>query len=881
MRPKRKRFIKGKGCLSEEFKAHIRKMALADPDVVARLSSQEVLEMKKLEKKTKKRKKKCSERKRKNSGNYVTIDFDDDDKAPVKEKKVVTLSFDSDNEDPLESMVDDSADILPSSLSSSRSLVNQGSSGNDNDIMITNNNDALETFDSESDLSVENEDHIVDYHLSYQLELRKQNCLVPADPRFLKVAIPDFDQQKANLKRNKYVVVTRKYFQKNEDVDGNWIYFCSCDKATSTYIESLSFDADLSQDIKECCIHINCLVPIIAEIDYWEEEESIIGYQESFIREDEISDILREKGKILVVYRGSVGIVSNERSQLICYVCSSGVCIHCNEVRRRRDDKDSNNPAFFDEFLESAHSVSSERNRKAISCNRIPFHADENMTRNLHLHPCQYLKTEDSLLVCQDNISCCSEIIGVSSRRLKLFMKNTYFECIVNDSRCTGCGAFQSYDGLNDSILNMGKFLIHYSLMRDYMFHFLHGKSCTLHGYYEVFSLSQKSSGHEKCELTYKDFKDSWYSFLELLDIDFNEGSICKICKQDPAAIICDATSLGHQKKFSALVLQENPSELCTQKFSKHADRLAIADKDLRDSFKEWVTKKNASMEFSKKLEIIYPVIFRTLKWARDTFGDDLPKSIKLFFKCLYSSSPVCSYFGENDLNLSLRMLEPKCKSDAALMKKFQLKLPLLFNILTDCNLETCLPEEHWKGLLLYLSDKTGIPYRYASDVYSGGSFIEENELSSFPNLPPLRPRGSYEQDAINTKYGNCRKNYKGHPNLTSGIFTIYCPHAPDYIVYDNNCSLHSYCLNRDPLFFRWTKFLIDRFHWKNHTACGTGYCMNIYSELEKMNSQINEQQNAATKRLKTQLSYMRPDHFMSHCRFFIWYRNYLKQSAL
>ena len=56
---------------------------------------------------------------------------------------------------------------------------------------------------------------------------------------------------------------------------------------------------------------------------------------------------------------------------------------------------------------------------------------------------------------------------------------------------------------------------------------------------------------------------------------------------------------------------------------------------------------------------------------------------------------------------------------------------------------------------------------------------------------------------------------------------------------------------------------------------------MNIYHEFDWINSQINEQQNAATKRLKTQLSYMRPDHFMAHVKFFIWYRNYLKHNLL
>ena len=45
---------------------------------------------------------------------------------------------------------------------------------------------------------------------------------------------------------------------------------------------------------------------------------------------------------------------------------------------------------------------------------------------------------------------------------------------------------------------------------------------------------------------------------------------------------------------------------------------------------------------------------------------------------------------------------------------------------------------------------------------------------------------------------------------------------APKVVVYDSACNLHAYCLNinyRDPLFFKSTWFLVDRFHWPNHTG--------------------------------------------------------------
>ena len=42
---------------------------------------------------------------------------------------------------------------------------------------------------------------------------------------------------------------------------------------------------------------------------------------------------------------------------------------------------------------------------------------------------------------------------------------------------------------------------------------------------------------------------------------------------------------------------------------------------------------------------------------------------------------------------------------------------------------------------------------------------------------------------------------------------------APRVIVYDNACNLHTYCLNRDPVFFKHSRFLIDRLHWRDHTG--------------------------------------------------------------
>lgn len=65
--------------------------------------------------------------------------------------------------------------------------------------------------------------------------------------------------------------------------------------------------------------------------------------------------------------------------------------------------------------------------------------------------------------------------------------------------------------------------------------------------------------------------------------------------------------------------------------------------------------------------------------------------------------------------------------------------------------------------------------------------------------------------------------------------------------------------------------WLIDIFF---SLACSLGYCMSKYPGFQFINSEVNEQENAKIKKLKTQLSYMTPENFLGHCKLFFWFRN-------
>ena len=117
---------------------------------------------------------------------------------------------------------------------------------------------------------------------------------------------------------------------------------------------------------------------------------------------------------------------------MYCCVCGNSFCKHCGEIRRRRGNKGTENTTYLNEFLEMDHSPSTERNLKPQSFCKIPFFPNDRMKRNLSAPPSSYLPVADSLCICQDELRCCAEMTGISARCVKLFTKNTYYECIGN-----------------------------------------------------------------------------------------------------------------------------------------------------------------------------------------------------------------------------------------------------------------------------------------------------------------------------------------------------------------------------------------------------------------------------------------------------------------
>lgn len=76
---------------------------------------------------------------------------------------------------------------------------------------------------------------------------------------------------------------------------------------------------------------------------------------------------------------------------------------------------------------------------------------------------------------------------------------------------------------------------------------------CTLFTYYSVWQeiMADANVANFKRSLSYHHWRFAWYSFLDLLDIDY-EGFCCPICGKDNGldTVICDTTALSFRQEL-------------------------------------------------------------------------------------------------------------------------------------------------------------------------------------------------------------------------------------------------------------------------------------------------------------------------------------------
>ena len=100
-----------------------------------------------------------------------------------------------------------------------------------------------------------------------------------------------------------------------------------------------------------------------------------------------------------------------------------------------------------------------------------------------------------------------------------------------------------------------------------------------------------------------------------------------------------------------------------------------------------------------------------------------------------------------------------------------------------------------------------------------------------------------------------------------------YMPDMPDELFYDFACSLSEYCLNREPDFFKNTRFWHDLFHAIGH-ICGINFRSTKVEELDSINSEICEQVNVYLQCIKYTGFHLSQEHFVFFLQFFLYLLN-------
>ena len=112
----------------------------------------------------------------------------------------------------------------------------------------------------------------------------------------------------------------------------------------------------------------------------------------------------------------------------------------------------------------------------------------------------------------------------------------------------------------------------------------------------------------------------------------------------------------------------------------------------------------------------------------------------------------------------------------------------------------------------------------------------------------------------------------EGRKDPFSAMFK-YMEEPPHEVFYDFACQLSEFCLNREPGFFRCTRFWHDLFHGITH-VCGDCFKSTRVCGMESLNTEICEQFNSYMQSVKFTGSHLTQLHFVLLVQFFIYLWN-------
>lgn len=734
------------------------------------------------------------------------------------------------------------------------------------------------------------------------------------------------DCSSANESSKKKTVVSRKPTRNSAVIvhRTGHLFVCPCDSNRQSFVENMPecTESDLDRFYPPC-LHIqavrNIYKAFMATNDIKVENsidlDHCYGVEKGKSSENDayIVPIDFMENTYAIHNSGQFGLVKITSGKVKCITCKTIDCCHTKHLNKllvQQEKTETVDTCILDDiYLQLHRPLGHSTELMCLSSKKIPYKLTPLLQEVIKKNPKEVFEIDENELQAVEKTNNCNKCGSILIKQAEeshvLLTKYNILPIKCYRKICETCQEEYVYDGLNECVLHMRGYLVHYEVMRDFMFSFLYSR-CTMYSFYNVWQQHQKDGGNDNFSQIFPIalFRQSWYSFMKLLDIDYGSSFRCSDCGDHPNTLLFDGTSLSFRKAFLNSII----SPLCSGnklEGSRHSDRVFINNADTRHLLLEF-TKTDATKcfdihKFKSMIEVHQPSLLPLLGHF-ESIGctTTCPEEYRSLLKLLSSNSAVCGTFHCLNIQLMKELIQMSQiedpLSDQTLMFGLQQFCPIVFDLLT--NLKGCPP--YLFPLFEKIIEIAELPFE--GSVHQLIQCSNEDHLAFFPSLMKLYERGIYKMDKMKTSQGECRKKGSSHPSLLPGIFTVFCEHGicygfevmeiaespnrpftflrtrfkkpPGVIIYDNSCNLHNYCLNRDPVFFKDTVFVVDGLHWDNHIGCVLGYKALLYPFLSHINTQLVEQNNAKLKKLKSSLSYMTEENFMNSVKFFLHFCN-------
>ena len=372
---------------------------------------------------------------------------------------------------------------------------------------------------------------------------------------------------------------------------------------------------------------------------------------------------------------------------------------------------------------------------------------------------------------------------------------------------CGECSCKQEYDGQDDLLFNLdNKHLFCYNFLFSYLHSMVEGKN-PLVAFLRACERNHSIQSHTQ-PVRIKVLRQAWNAFARLLDIDPQQTYQCPLCGLEPHTVICDGTMIGFRKDFLPKLQQCTKQSQPTIPGSKHGDRILITSAKARALLLKYAAtskdrrptaraKQLTTAEFRELCQLTdkdFPSLVAFLKSLTRHTGKRLsPPEYRQLFSELARCSPACGIFQTRENSHVFDILQRVLSGGENLfdsgshtnLSTLQEYVPVLVQFLLAA---TKGGKERLSAvatqMVTHILDVCRAPYSKRPPLPSCYLPVEEDEFSYFPNVPPLSGKGKYAADSrLNTSAhsDSCRKASYGHPSLSPGIFTVFCPHGICY----------------------------------------------------------------------------------------------------